>query len=226
MQQTIRRITCRWLVVALALALAATLAACGGEEEEPTAGSQASRTEATGNAIDRAFIAGMIPHHESAVEMAEMALDEGESQFVEDLANDIVRSQNEEISRMREIDRQLAAQGVERGAMDMPAHEMGMDMDEEAMAQLRDADPFDRAFIDEMVPHHQGAIRMARMQLAQGENAELKELAQQIVDAQAREIDAMNREREERFGAPSPAGGVPAEGEQPAGEGHGDTDMG
>jgi uncharacterized protein (DUF305 family) len=168
----------------------------------------------------------MIPHHESAVEMAELALDQGESQFVEDLANDIVRTQNEEISTMREIDRQLAAQGVERGRMDMPAHEMGMDMDEEAMAQLRDADPFDRAFIDEMIPHHQGAIRMARMQLARGENAELKQLAQQIIDAQAREIEAMNREREERFGAPSPAGGVPAEGEQPAGQGHGDMDMG
>jgi hypothetical protein len=75
--------------------------------------------------MDRAFVAEMIPHHESAVEMAEMALDQGESEFVEGIANDIVRTQNDEISTMREIDRQLAEQAVERGTMEMPAQEMG-----------------------------------------------------------------------------------------------------
>jgi uncharacterized protein (DUF305 family) len=226
MQHTIRRLTGRCLAVALSLVLAAMLAACG--EDEPTVAQQPqeSQSQAEGNAMDRAFVAEMVPHHRSAVEMAEMALEQGESAFVRDLARDIVRTQEEEISTMGDIDQRLAEQGVERGTMDMADHEMGMDMGEDAMAELRDADPFDRAFIDEMVPHHQGAVRMARMQLEMGQNPELQELAQEIVDAQAREIEAMNREREERFGGPSPAGGVPAEGEQPAGEDHGGMDMG
>jgi len=230
MQTTFRRSTSRLLVLALVLALAGALAACGEEstvaEQTQEPQSQETQSQAEGNAMDRAFVAAMIPHHESAVEMAEMAREQGESAFVRDLARDIVRTQNEEISTMREIDQRLAEQGVERGMMDMADHEMGMDMDEAAMAELREADPFDRAFIDEMVPHHQGAIRMARMQLDMGQNPELQELSQEIIDAQAREIEAMNREREERFGAPSPSGGVPSEGEQPAGEDHSGMDMG
>ncbi len=67
---------------------------------------------------------------------------------------------------------------------------------------------------------------MARMELDQGQNPELKQLAQAIIDAQAREIRYMNAEREERFGAPSPAGGVPDETQQPAGGEHDDMDMG
>jgi len=34
------------------------------------------------------------------------------------------------------------------------------------MIHLEEAIPFDRAFIDAMIPHHQGAIRMARLELA------------------------------------------------------------
>ena len=41
------------------------------------------------------------------------------------------------------------------------------------MGALKDAKPFDRAFIDEMIPHHQGAIRMARAELAKGSDPEL-----------------------------------------------------
>jgi hypothetical protein len=52
---------------------------------------------------------------------------------------------------------------------------------------------------------------MARVELEKGENRELKELAESIIDAQAKEIDEMNTWRVEWFGAVSPAGGVPAE---------------
>ena len=224
MQQTTRRLPGRWLAAALALTLAAALAACGGAEE-PTAADPASQGEAAGNPMDRAFVAEMIPHHESAVDMAEIALERGEGEFVKRLARDIVRTQNEEIATMRRIDRELAGQGVERGRMS--GHGMGMEMDDGAMAELREADPFGRAFIDEMIPHHQGAIRMARLELEQGQNADLEQLTKAIIDAQAREIREMNAQREKRFGAPSPAGGVPAEAEQGAGaEEHDGMDMG
>jgi uncharacterized protein (DUF305 family) len=50
--------------------------------------------------------------------------------------------------------------------MGMSDAEMGMDMDP---AMLEDAEPFDRAFIDMMVPHHKGAVAMAKQLLKQDE---------------------------------------------------------
>ena len=60
-----------------------------------------------------------------------------------------------------------------------------------------------------MIPHHQGAIRMAHAELADGENAKARELAQAIVDAQTKEIDDMNMWRADWYGELSPTGGVP-----------------
>lgn len=54
-----------------------------------------------------------------------------------------------------------------------------------------------------MIPHHQGAIRMARVELAEGADAKSKQLATAIIDAQSREIKAMNTHRTETFGGPS-----------------------
>ena len=83
---------------------------------------------------------------------------------------------------------------------------MGMSMD---MSSLENSKQFDKAFIDAMIPHHQGAIRMARIEIAQGQDQQTKDLAQAIIDAQSREIDEMNQWREQWYGSPSPAGGVP-----------------
>jgi uncharacterized protein (DUF305 family) len=204
-----------WLAVAASLLLLVSVlaAGCGGDDGGGDGGGEASRTP--GNPIDRAFVADMVPHHESAVEMAEIARERGDSDFVRNLAGGIIETQNTEIVTMREVDGELEAAGVVPGDLGIPEHEAGMTEDIDA---LRDADPFDREFIDMMVPHHQGAIRMARVELERGANPELRELAQEIIDGQAREIEEMNEHREEEFGRPSPAGGVPEEAEQPEAE--------
>jgi uncharacterized protein (DUF305 family) len=119
---------------------------------------------------------------------------------------------------MQRYDRQLEDAGVDAGDLGMAEHEMGRDTD---AAMLRDAKPFDREFIDMMIPHHQGAIRMAHVELDKGENAELKRLAEAIVDAQSKEIDDMNTWRVEWYGALSPAGGVPSDDGGEHSDGHG-----
>lgn len=181
------------------------LAACGSDDDTAGSGGAAS---APGNGIDRAFVADMIPHHQSAVQMAKIAKQRGTSAFVMDLADDITRTQNAEITTMRAIAAKLDDAGVKAKELGIAEHQMGMDND---LEKLREADPFDREFIDMMVPHHQGAIRMARVEIAKGSNAQAKKLAEQIIEAQTREIDAMNMHRTEEFGAVSPAGGVPSE---------------
>jgi len=201
----------RALLVSAMLALGVLLAgvaltACGSDNNN---GSGA--TSAAGNGIDRAFVADMTPHHKSAVEMARIAKKRGQSTFVKSLASDIIRTQNAEITTMKGIAATLDAAGVKAKSLGIAEHMMGMDMN---TAELRTAKPFDRAFIDMMIPHHQGAIRMARVELAKGSSPQAKQLATQIVAAQTREIDTMNMHRTQAFGSASPAGGVPPENEK------------
>ena len=52
------------------------------------------------------------------------------------------------------------------------------------MAIETDGQPYDQAFIDNMVPHHEGAVEMAKIVLAKGQREDVKKLAAQIVSAQ------------------------------------------
>lgn len=89
----------------------------------------------------------------------------------------------------------------------IPSDQMGMSMN---MDSLDGAKPFDRAFVDMMIPHHQGAVRMAQAELAKGKNPRLRSIARRITAAQEREIGEVNTWRKQWYGATSPAGGVPA----------------
>lgn len=209
-----RRITSRIYVpaprVALIAALTAlllTVAACGDGESGP------------GNGTDVAFVADMVPHHDSAIAMAKVAQKRGQSDYVRTLADGIVRSQQSEITVMNAIGHDL--EDVKAADLGLGKADMGMDMD---ASMLADAKPFDREFIDMMIPHHQGAIRMARVEKAKGKSAALKDVADDVIEAQTQEINEMNAYRKKTFGAPSPAGGVPAEDEAGGGGGGTTTD--
>jgi uncharacterized protein (DUF305 family) len=97
----------------------------------------------------------------------------------------------------------------------LSAEAAGM-MHMDAAAELERARPFDRAFIDEMVPHHQGAIRMAHVLASKTDDPEMKRLADAIIEAQSSEIENMNDWRAKWYGARSPAGGVPEPGKDEA----------
>ena len=173
----------RKILLALLAGAALVFAACGDDDDEGDSGASAK-----GNGVDRAFVADMIPHHESAIEMAKIAQKRGESEFVKNLADDIVRTQSEEIRTLRSEDEQLDIAGVEKGDLGVEAHMKGMDAD---AAELETAEPFDEAFIEMMIPHHEGAVEMARAELARGADKELLALAQDVIDAQSREIEEM-----------------------------------
>lgn len=159
----------------LPLLLALTLAACGGGDP-------------AGTPVDRGFASEMVPHHESAIAMARVAERRAETPFVQSLAADILRSQRTEVAALRREDAQLAEAGVKRGKLGVPGHMMGMDDDP---AELESGGDFDRRFLEMMVPHHEGAVRMADVELAKGEDPELQALARTIRSAQQREIAAM-----------------------------------
>ena len=196
------------LVAATALTVAGTAAGCG--ETSPGAETAAQ----SGNPVDRGFVAGMVPHHESAIEMARIAKERGQTPFMKRLADDIIASQTREIATMRRVDATLAREGVAVGELGVPEHEMETEQD---LQRLRTANPFDRAFIEMMVPHHRGAIRMAHVELARGANPTLKALARDIMREQMREIHEMNRHLRETSGGPPDGGGMPGGGHAPGG---------
>ncbi len=198
------------LALALAMTVAAAgLAACGG-------GSGGEPPEGRQPGPEQAFLQSMVPHHDSAVQMARVADAEATTPFVKRLAADIERSQTAEISRMRRIHERLFGAPLKPDmgahmALGLSAQEAGMDhMDGAAM--VRGKRPFDRAFVDEMVPHHEGAMRMARVVLEKGRDPELRRLAQDIIAAQKKEIEDMKRFRQREFGSSAPTSKPPAGG--------------
>ena len=61
-------------------------------------------------------------------------------------------------------------------------------------------DAFDKAFLDEMIVHHEGAIQMAEVLLTQTTRPELIELGNNIITAQTGEIEMMKQWSKEWFG--------------------------
>ena len=189
-----------WLALFAALALiavAALAAGCGSNDSNDSASNTSSTTDA-------AFVNDMVPHHESAVEMAKLAQTRAEHPEMRQLADDIVAAQEREIETLQATKTELADAGKD-GHMSGDEGMRGMNMDPQ---RLRDAKPFDRAFIDMMIPHHEGAVAMAKEQLAKGKNPTLRKLAEDIIAAQEREIAQLREWRKEWYGAAEPEGGM------------------
>ena len=150
-----------------------------------------------GRYSDERFIDAMVPHHQGAVEMAEVALKNAEHEEIKQLAEDIVSAQEAEIEQLKQIKQR--EYGTSEVPMEMSPEQMrgmGMTMDPQ---ELANQDPFDKAFIDAMIPHHQSAIAMANVARKESDNPEVREIARDIVRAQQREIGQMNRWREEWY---------------------------
>jgi uncharacterized protein (DUF305 family) len=149
-----------------------------------------------GRYSEERFIDAMVPHHEGAVDMAEVALKNAEHKEVRQLAEDIVSAQEAEIEELKAIKQQEF--GTSEVPMEMGAEEM------EAMGMtkpdaLANKDPFDKAFIEAMIPHHRSAISMAQVALAESDNSKIREIARNIVGAQKREIAQMQEWRREWY---------------------------
>jgi uncharacterized protein (DUF305 family) len=172
------------------------LAACGSESnQQSTASTQTDLTssESSFNDADVMFAQMMIPHHEQALELADIALDPTlmASEQVKTLASQIKLAQDPEIDLMT-----LWLTDWDQPLMDMSEeHDMSMDgmlsVDEiAALGELTGAE-FDQAWATAMIAHHKGAIKMAKTVKEDGKSTPVQDLANLIVQEQQSEITVL-----------------------------------
>ena len=170
-------------------------------------------------AMDQHFIVMMIPHHDGAIAMADLALSRARRPEIKELARSIKASQSQENAQMRTWYRQwfggdvpswttggamgmggmgmgmgggmkMGGMGMGMGGMGMGMGGMGMGMGT-SLAALKNAADFDRAFIEQMIPHHRMGVMMASMAQSNSQHPQLRELQQAMVRVQSQEIEQM-----------------------------------
>ena len=148
---------------------------------------------------DVRFVHDMIPHHHQALEMAALVADRTNRKELIDVAGRINASQGDEIEFMQQwlSDRgQHVPDPTAHDAMHT-SHKMAGMASPEQMAELAASDgtAFDRLFLELMIPHHEGAVKMVKELLDQPGSAYdpvLFEFTSDVTNSQTAEIERMN----------------------------------
>lgn len=184
----------RYLIVFATLGLLAA-AACGDNGNDTGSGSEA----VDHNDADVAFVQGMIPHHQQAITMSDLAQTTGNTDNAEviDLAERIKAAQGPEIEQMENL---LDTWGVEpeggghgeHGGEGGEGGHPGM-LTEGEIVDLGAAKgaEFDRLFLAGMIEHHQGAVTSSETELEDGASESTQRLAREIIVTQEAEIAEM-----------------------------------
>jgi uncharacterized protein (DUF305 family) len=177
------------------------LTGCGSDTTGMTGTASADH-----NAADVSFAQDMIPHHQQALVMADVAIEGAKTQELQDLAKRIKAAQAPEIEEMSGW---LEAWGEDVTDLDSMSHMMmghGDDDDSNDLPGMMDADQmrqmsgmmgggiaFDRMWVLMMIAHHEGAIEMAKDEQANGQSADAIALAKSIEKSQTAEIAEMKQ---------------------------------
>jgi uncharacterized protein (DUF305 family) len=192
------------IALGLVLVTAVGLGACSSDHSGMS-GMSSSTTiaipaDAKFNATDVGFAQGMIPHHAQAIEMADLALTNTKNPDVLALANTIKAAQSPEIEKLSGWlgDWGQTIPSTASGSMDHDMTGMGGMMMDGMMSQA-DMDrletstgtEFDRLWLELMIQHHEGAVKMSKSEVAGGKNPDAVALAQAIISSQQAEITTM-----------------------------------
>lgn len=140
--------------------------------------------EFDGNAVH--FAQMMIPHHEQAVQLSDLALQISDNPEVRDLATRIKSAQSPEITQMKSWLKSVGMPDMNH-IMDMPGF-----VDDAQFAAIKElaGNAFDVLWLNLMIEHHKGAIEMVA-DIANNKTAEVKQLGEEIVASQSAEIAEM-----------------------------------
>jgi uncharacterized protein (DUF305 family) len=182
------------IIVLAGLVIAMTVSSNSNDEmsrmhHSTMMGSDENKGSSNLTGADIMFLQMMIPHHQQAVDISNLALSKSKDAELLALATSIRDSQADEIIQMKQWLKDAGA-NIEMG------HSMGDSMggmlDEAELAALKSASgsAFDRLWLQGMTGHHDGAIHMTQM-IEDAKNVTIKEFGQAVVTAQAAQIKQM-----------------------------------
>lgn len=175
-----------------ATALAISLSSCTiNINVPPSPGQQMMGGMNSSNTAVEMFAEGMIPHHQQAIDISNLALTHSTSPEILDLARRIIAGQTPEIELM---ERWLDENDSDSMMRMMGETDMGGMASDAEMAELEtlSGSDFDRQFLTLMITHHEGALHMVHM-IDGSTEPEVKGLAQDIVRVQTAEIEEMTQ---------------------------------
>jgi uncharacterized protein (DUF305 family) len=181
----------RWLGIAM---MAVVLMACGRNSSAvvptATAGHDMATMSMTHDApYDAKFIDSMIVHHQGAIAMAQEALEKAQRTELKQFAQNVIMVQAGEITQMQVWrNNWYPTVAISAGT--------GIDMGDMMVSQ-DDSVSYDLRWIDAMISHHQAAITMAKEALTKAEHADIKNLAQAVIDMQSAEITQLEAWRDQ-----------------------------
>ena len=135
-------------------------------------------------AADKTFVADMTPHHALGVRMAAMALEKADDVRVREFGFTMGRYQQAEFD-------QISAMATSwKATASGHAHGMLTPAEEDALTALNGR-AFDKAWLEQMIIHHEGAVGMATSEVATGSDAKAKAIAANVATVQTKEIAKM-----------------------------------
>jgi uncharacterized protein (DUF305 family) len=194
-------ITARVATVLAAMAVALSLSSCSSPASDGQADhQQTDQPVVTGqpagyNADDVAFATNMIPHHQQAVEPSAMVPDRSTNAELVALAQQISAAQEPEVNVMKVFLVQWNENPDTNSGHAGHGSTMEGMVDAATMTKMESLNgaEFDKLWLEPMISHHQGAIEMAKAEIANGDNVDAKTLATNIVTTQEAEIGQMKQ---------------------------------
>lgn len=145
----------------------------------------------TGN-YDSDFATMMIIHHQGAIDMSEVELQNGSDADIKAMAQNIIKSQKTEIDEMHALldDFKINPEVEKTNKSEFSTDMLAMMKKMEGMTSTGN---IDKDYVSMMIPHHEAAVKMAKDQVANGKNEVLKLMAQEMIAAQNQEINLFKK---------------------------------
>ncbi|OWR14023.1 DUF305 domain-containing protein [Chryseobacterium sp. VAUSW3] len=126
----------------------------------------------------------MTEHHDGAVEMSELLLEKGKNDELKNFARKVIEAQNKEVQLMKKFEDRKEASPDSKEFVQELNRSMAAMMDK----NIQIHNNIDKDYAQQMIPHHQSAVDMAKVYLKYGKEKELLQLCKDIVKTQNTEI--------------------------------------
>lgn len=150
--------------------------------------------------FDQQYIDVLALHHRTAISMSEMAVRTADRPRLKALAREIIMAQREELRTLHDWRaRWYGDPSFE--SYELSEHDLRMlGITPGAKRELKQAENFDHAYVDRIIPHHAGALTLSRWAVDQASHERLRGLASAVIDMQGEEIWVFTKLHRRWFG--------------------------